>query len=302
MSLRVSMDYELAWGTYEKVAPEYLDLNVRNANRAASQIFAVNERHGIQVDWALVGAAIEDSSLGERVTVAGDLGAPVAQLTAMLSRFDRDSVRALTSIPDSFLTALAGSTTQRSANHTYTHRYATGLTEADISADVAATEAVLRVRGLGNSGLVVAPKNIVTPEFDRACLALGVDAIRVAPRSVLYRSPPPSGRLAGPGIRIGRFVDAFLPVTEALEKALGTEPDLHTPSTVGNVFFRPYLQPAALRLHLRHVRRVARRLAASGRDVHLWSHPHNFGRDVDGALAAYETCIADVTSIVSEHA
>lgn len=279
----VSFDYELSWGTYEMTPRAYASSNVVRANEAASALVALHERLQFPATWAVVGAAVDASPIRERLARCSTIGTPVGRLEPYLLAVEEDRRDACRNIPETTVAAIAASRVQELGSHTYAHGYADELSVESWERDFAA----FRELGLNAGSLFVAPKNLLTRELIAMAAAEGFSNVRVNPDNWLYRTRSRKSILM-PLVRLLRIADAFVPVNELLTVLAGER--VVTPRTlVGNFFFRPALRWNWLDwLHLVRFRVWLLFAVATGRDVHLWSHPHNYGSDVVRALRNHE--------------
>ena len=122
---------------------------------------------------------------------------------------------------------------------------------------------------------LIMPKNQVTDTVRKLAREFGVRSIRVAPQCWLY-DPARVGRMT----RLLRYLDSFLPIVEFLLPKRPREGELE-----GRFFFRPANKFVWLdRVHFWRLRLGFHIARMTGRDFHLWSHPHNFGGDVPRAI------------------
>jgi hypothetical protein len=294
----VSLDYELAWGTYEMTPVEYCRTNVINANEAAERIFELHERIEVPVAWAVVGAAVDPDPLRDRVERCRAAGAPMDLFDSYVASVPPELRDRVTSIPKRVVQRIAASDLQEIASHSYSHLYADRAGHEDYSRDFDLFSATLQQLRIPRPMLFVAPKNLVNDDIRRLAASHGFQAVRVNPCNWLYRFRPRRA-FGTPLVRAVRFVDAFLPVNECFElfsRRLPADPG----TLEGNFFFRPALRWRLLdRLHFWRFKVWVAFAVRTGRDVHLWSHPHNFGIDVARAIENYERALLHMRSVAA---
>lgn len=287
MEIEFSYDYELAWGTYEMLPASYLRTHVAHANHAALEMLEAHEDAGFAATWGLVGAAIDGSGLESRIAKCEELGAPTALLRAQLSGFSDEEVESVTSIPDEFLARLRKSETQVAGSHTYSHQYAPSAEPGLLRSDLQLSLSTMQKRQLAPPELLIAPKNLVTPELAGSAAEVGISAVRQNPANSLYRTAESEpSRRTRQLIRYVRFADSFLPASELSHRFSGTRSALQV--SEGNFFLRPGLNSRLGNLHLRRLTQWLRYCRREGRTAHIWAHPHNFGADIDQSLAFLE--------------
>lgn len=200
----------------------------------------------------------------------------------------------------SLIRAILGTPRQELATHTFSHYYClepdqnAAAFAADLeSAQKAAARFDVKLRS------IVFPRNQHNPAFDSALRDAGIVAFRGNARGWPYRA------VAGPAAvasRAARLLDCYVPATSA---TLPRWPDLMMPSGLCNVPATFFLRPFSPRLrHLDGLRRrrivsAMRAAACNGRLLHLWWHPHNFGRFTEENLA-FLTSILDEFTICRE--
>ncbi len=293
----LSFDYELAWGSFDKINASYLTENVINSNEAASRLLQINEQMEVPATWAIVGLMLP-SALGHKDKL--DLLDAKFQKSVLasdvFSEIDEQAASALLEMPTGFFAKVIDSPSQEFASHTFSHLYALEVDDDAMSNDFKYMAEVCAENKVGRPSSLVMPKNQVT-EVAIACAAeSGVKIIRVNPNNWLY-STREHGRIEAKVIRLLRFLDAFLPVSELFvtkSQVLGTG------CTEGNFFFRPDVGIGALDyIHYLRFKLMLHICRWRKRDLHMWSHPHNFGRDINRSLRNYVRALTYVLKLKS---
>lgn len=291
----VSFDYELSWGTYEMTTTAYASTNVIRANEAASALVALHERMQFPATWAVVGAAADLAPIEVRLARCAAIGAPVERLAPHLAAIEETRRGDCLNIPEATLAALVASRVQELGSHTYAHGYADVLSEEAWERDFSA----FRELRLDAHALFVAPKNLVTRELIAMARAEGFANVRVNPDNWLYRMRSRQSFLI-PLIRLLRIADALLPINELFIMLAG-ERGAASGTLVGNFFFRPALRWEWLdRLHLLRFQIFSLFAMATGRDVHLWSHPHNYGVAIVRSLKNHERVLQVLLALAAQ--
>jgi hypothetical protein len=122
----------------------------------------------------------------------------------------------------------------------------------------------------------------------------GFKVVRVNPDNALYNGLAP--RNVSSLNRVFRVLDFFTPINELLNLVT-----FRTPSygrnlkngdlkfSIATLFFRGATDYWALNeLALLRFKLHCKLSIIFGNDVHLWTHPHNFGRSVDASLDLFE--------------
>lgn len=295
MKVEFSYDYELAWGTYEMVGLDYLKTNVLFSNTAAALMLQAHEQAQVPAHWGMVGAALSREPLEARILQCEEIGAPAGELRTLLHSFSEEEVCDLTSIPDEFVRSIKGSQFANAACHTYSHRYAPGASSRELLNDLDLAISTMARVGLAAPGLLIAPKNLVTPALEAAVEETCISEIRRNPENFLYRTheQQPSA-LMGRALRLARYADAFVPMLEFVERMRPSDTSLQCE---GNFFLRPGLPPRRASLHLKRLGTWLQSCSDTGRVPHLWGHPHNFAADTDKSIRFLE----DVFTLCEEH-
>ncbi|MDC1295326.1 polysaccharide deacetylase family protein [Myxococcota bacterium] len=281
--VRISFDYELAWGAWDTTPPSYWRDYVRFANDAAARIIEIHKRLGVPATWAIVGLALEDTAQSPASRAKhGIFSRKDHQQLGELNDCYHDGNSAFT--VTSGILKLLQCPEFEIASHTYAHTYSLDATESDLDEDFASQQQVFRKRGLPQPRSIVFPKNQATAEAISKAKAYGFTRIRVNPETLLYRQEK-RGHVAGFIIRLLRYADAFLPLNELFPEKAVTDACF----TVGDLFFRPDCGLGVL--DAIHLWRIKRRISFDirhGREAHIWTHPHNFGKRIDTSVNNYE--------------
>ena len=115
----------------------------------------------------------------------------------------------------------------------------------------------------------------------------GFTCIRVNPDNFLYRTQN-HGKYKRFLIRVLRYLDAYLPINEMIwKKYKQAKSAVHL--SVGNIFFRPDCGCQILDyMHFLRVVLALKFCEVTGRNFHIWTHPHNFGGNVSASINNYE--------------
>jgi hypothetical protein len=168
---------------------------------------------------------------------------------------------------------------QEIGTHTFSHYYCLepGQTEEQFIADIAAAVAIGEARGSRPRSIVL-PRNQLDPAYLDAMRQHGITTYRGNTPSWLYRTGASgsatsfrrAGRLAyeyvGPGpVHLTRW--------ETVRQPSGA---FDVPASMFVRGFSP-CRRVIERPRIRRITRAMREAASSGRILHLWWHPHNFG-------------------------
>ncbi|MEP1207431.1 MAG: polysaccharide deacetylase family protein [Rhizobiaceae bacterium] len=288
IEVRISYDYELFWGVWDKVSPSYVSTNVQNANAVTRGLVALHKKHGICCTFAIVGAMLDRQHAPRTIMQKS------ARSIEEISNFelcaapfgDQDD---LFRAPDDIIEELESDPLFELGSHTNTHIYALGASESALRADFEQFDALFFHRFGFRPKVLVMPKNQVTLEALEVAASFGYESVRVNPDIRIYR-PVHWGWFTASVIRLIRFADAFLPIVEFsrtdqfTEKRTG-QMRIH----VGQYFLRPWFsRTGVFTLHLLRMQLAVFLSRFRNHQVHFWLHPHNLGREPEQALANYD--------------
>jgi peptidoglycan/xylan/chitin deacetylase (PgdA/CDA1 family) len=281
-ALVLSLDFELWWGLRERsLRPGDQTSRLQGARRVVPRLLELFDEFQVAATWATVGFLFAESRAelerflppirpryaDGRLSPYDDLADPARGDDAL--RFAADLVRGIQRTPR-----------QEIATHTFSHYYChePGQDRDAFRADIAAACQVAAARGVRLRSIVF-PRNQHNPDYDDILLDAGIRAYRGNPRTKRWEfAGAEESRNAWK--RVGRLAEAYVGGGESDTVAWE---DVPQPSGLSDVRASGVLRPyrAALK-HLEGVRmgRIRRSLghaARTGRLLHLWWHPHNFG-------------------------
>lgn len=284
-ALVISLDLELRWGVRDLVPPGgAYEASLLGARAAVPALLAEFQAYGIAATWAAVGFLLA-ATLEER-----ERHSPLIRPTYTDPRLDPYAER---TGPDeaadplhygrSLADAIQAVPRQELGTHTFSHYYCLepGQDAAMFRADLEAAVAIGRERG-SRPRSIVFPRNQHNPAYDGILRELGITVYRGNQRGWMHgaRQHSETALLS----RAARLADAYFGVTGSATFPWSAIPQdgglLNVPATL-------FLRPASRRLrHLESLRRrritaAIRHAARTGRVVHLWWHPHNFGADLE---------------------
>lgn len=281
-TLVISLDFELHWGVRDRhrngsaYTPRLL-----GARTVVPRILELFEEFGVAATWATVGFLFAQSRAEiEAFSPALRPAYRDARLSSYAEPLGSDEHDDPLHFAPSLLALIRRTPRQEIATHTFSHYYCgeAGQSAQTFDADIGAACALAEAHGFRLRSIVF-PRNQHNPDYDSILRQHGIVAYRGNPPSWIWRfgsAQESAGRMK----RAGRLLDAYVPLSGA-----GSTPwsAVVQPSGLTNVpasfFVRPFTP--ALRslepLRLARLRRSMRAAARSGRIVHLWWHPHNFG-------------------------
>lgn len=288
----ISLDFELMWGVRDhRSVAEYGDA-VLGVRQALPQMIDRFRTHGLRASWAAVGFlfAKDRAELLDFVPeVLPDYGhatlSPYDFLRTGLGQDERDDPY---HFGWSMLDRVAQTDGQDIGTHTHCHYYCLepGQSAAAFAADAQAAAALAGTKGHRLQSLVF-PRNQMTPDHVKIAARHGVTVWRGNPQSWAYL--PRSGEDNSKPVRAVRLLDGALPLVGGLDFAAAEQQHGIT-NVPASRFLRPWSPKMAgyMRLHVRRIKAEMTRAAKTGRNYHLWWHPHNFGRHTEANIAQME--------------
>jgi hypothetical protein len=270
-ALCISIDLELAWGTWDLQTDERHQLCAIHEREITRRLLALFDRHEIAATWAIVGRLLE----------RGD------------ARWRRGGVQNWYA-PDIIDAVRAARPPHEIGSHGYAHVYYPGLPPEAVDDDLAAARSVHEREGLAFRSFAF-PRNAVghTDLLGRHGLAV----CRTVDAGLLHRA--------------GRRAPTLRPATNFLDKLLPLEPATVLPRRradgvvelessmllMGRNGLRTLLSPRRLAAKLRSGLRAAERERAV---FHLWFHPSNFYYDPETQFALIDGVLADAARMRAE--
>lgn len=295
-ALVLSLDFELHWGVFDVQRPDGpYGPNLRGARLAVPRILELFQEHGVAATWAVVGLLMARSRDEARQWY------PAVRPAYADPRLDPYAVPVGAGEDDdplhyapSLVRRIAGTPGQELATHTFSHFYCLepGQTREAFAADLGAAIAAARSYGVQPRSLVF-PRNQHNPAYDDVLRAAGIVAYRGNCRGWMHR--PMMEREETRPVRLARRLDAYLPVagghTYGWDRVAPRDGLSNVP---GSFLLRPAQpdSPVLDALSLRRVQRAVGYAARTGRLVHLWWHPHNFGVNLERNLARLRAVLA----------
>jgi hypothetical protein len=253
--LTISIDLELAWGTWDTITPEHLRLAATAERPICAELIKLFDRYAVPATWAIVAALLDADSAKSRPGSAPCWYAP-------------DIIEGLVS----------AKTNHEIGSHGGKHVYFGALSTPEAQEDLDFAREVHRTNGLPFKSFIFTRNDVGHLELlARAglCTFRGPD---IGWFAAARRVGPLPGRAAN-------FVDKFLPIPPAAVAAGKNGLLVDIPGSMlllarngARRFILPAVSRAKLRMGLAHARRT-------GGIFHLWFHPSNFYYRRDEQLA-----------------
>lgn len=301
-TLVLSLDFELFWGMTDVTTLEAYGENVRGVRQAIPGMLDLFKKYDIHVTWAVVGMLTPPSktvlleSLPELQPQYQDMRYSNYEYLKR-AVIGEDEIQDPHHFGASLLRLIQSVPNQEIGSHTFSHYYCTeeGQTKEEFEADIVAEHEALRPFGVVPTSLVF-PRNQWRPEYLSILRAFGYTSFRGNQRGWVYASRPRGTETLA--LRALRLLDAYLPV---FGSHTYTDAQMRLESMPHNIpasfFFRPYSRTLSLfePLRLWRMKRSMTLAAKRGETVHLWWHPHNFGRDTAENLRTLEEVLTHYT-------
>jgi peptidoglycan/xylan/chitin deacetylase (PgdA/CDA1 family) len=288
-ALVISLDFELHWGVRDHApATGAYRPNLLGVWSVVPRMLELFEEFGIAATWATVGFLFARSRQ-DREWLAPSTRPRYAD--PRLSPYDEPVGDGEADDPlhyaPSLIERIRATPRQEIGTHTFSHYYCleSGQDRETFRADLESAVRAARRDGIELRSIVF-PRNQHNPAYDDLLKDAGIVCYRGNPRGWMYRVATRAEQR--PAVRAARLLDAYVAVAGPHLTAWA---DVRRPSGLcdvpGSFFLRPY-SPRLRELDGIRVRRIVRSMelaARTRRIVHVWWHPHNFGRHPDESVA-----------------
>lgn len=288
-ALVFSVDFELHWGVRDLCPPDgsYRE-NLLGERVAAPQMLKLFDEYGVAATWATVGFLfartrdeLEHFSPALRPNYDDPALSPYDEPLGADER--RDPLHYAASLIDE----IRRRPNQEIGTHTFSHYYCLerGQTEAEFRADLQSAAAIAKQHGITPTSIVF-PRNQHNPAYASALRDAGITCYRGTEQSWMYRDTV--GPAQPSHVRAGRLADSYLNLSGT---NLTAWDDVVEPSGLANIpssrFLRPHIPRlrALEKLRLKRVLDAMREAAEEGRILHLWTHAHNLGVNMETNFA-----------------
>lgn len=295
----VSLDFELFWGMTDKTTLEEYGENIRGVRKAIPAMLSRFKEHGIHATWATVGMLTPPS----REALMASLPEAKPQYeNARLSNYEymktanigEDENADPHHFGASLLRLIQETSGQEIGSHTFSHYYCAerGQTLKEFEADLEAEAESLLQFGVAPVSIVF-PRNQWREDYLPALATHGYIAFRGNERGFVHVPRPDKEQTLG--IRALRLLDHYIPL---FGSHIYSDTDMRRKTLPHNVpasfFLRPYAPLFAPfeSVRLARIKASMTKAAKEGKTVHIWWHPHNFGKHLEENLRTLDRILS----------
>ena len=267
-----SYDYELLWGVWPFKGSRYVEKNVRHASDALASALAQHQSAAIPANVAIVGMLLDDSVPRDLIKHQSLTPNQRQKLEALIGQ--HGSEKDLWKISAWLRRSLAANPWVSLGSHSYSHIYALDASSTELIQDFEKQNKTFNVTFGKTPDFLIMPKNQITGSVIMLAKRFGIKSLRINPDCWLYNPAKKSIF-----IRLLRLLDAYFPILELIPT-----PKPHSEIVQlleGRYFFRPAHHLAVIdAIHFVRLKIGYHYCRKSGRDFHLWTHPHNMGGNI----------------------
>lgn len=272
MDAYISLDVETIYGVWDVIDEKYFESNVNYSFKNLRRIIDLHEKYDLKLNLGVVGLLFKNQIKDENFFYL------YRENKKNIFTKLKKSNDSLLLICDKTLGHLKSNNVQL-LSHTFYHNYLDSDKKKSLI-DEELKKINLQVRqGLIKKGIIF-PKNQASDYAINSFLKKGY-TLRLNFNNPLYKNKYNSL------IRLFRFIDSFLPLTELLNFLFENKRN-NKKIIEGGIFFRPsFMLPLLDKFHLFRIIIHYYYCKFFHKTFHLWSHPHNFGNNVN-SLNNYE--------------
>ncbi len=301
----ISLDFELMWGVRDhRTIADYGEA-VIGVRQAIPRLLEAFRQCGVAATWATVGLlfARNQSEMQEFSPVlkpAYDRG-ELAPYNAIQELAGQNEETNPYFFGRSLVEQIKDAGSQELACHTFSHYFCLepGQTAEQFRADIAANIAIAASAGCKMESIVF-PRNQWSEAYVDAITDAGLVAFRGNQGGYMYRSRSGEGNTML--VRGLRLADGAFPLVGA---TYFRDPQAYRSAVniPASRFLRPW-SPKMRHYNALHIRRIKSEMtqaARNGAHYHLWWHPHNMGRHIDGNFAQLKQILEHFEKLRGEY-
>lgn len=288
--LTISLDFELYWGVFDKVALETKQTYFSNTRRVVPELLDLFAQEEVHVTWATVGMLFamnwqewQEYQPTRQPTYAKK------QLAAyrLQELYSKNSTLDTNFFAPELVKQIANTPYQELATHTYCHYYCKeqGQTLEQFRADLQAAKRIAMSKGLPAPASLVFPRNQYNQDYMKVCLEEGITSVRSNPKDWFWKDTVEDKLLN----KIFRTGDGYLPVGQRTSFPLSSlQHEEGVPLAIpASRFLRPVngSRPLLNKLRLKRILNEMTEAVKRKECYHLWWHPHNYGDHPEQSMA-----------------
>lgn len=280
----ISLDFELHWGIFDKVPLAERITYFENTRKVIPEILNLFEKYQIKATWATVGMLFNEN-LDELLDSFPEKLPAYENPELSAYNYILKNKNLIRKYPQFYfapklIKQIADTPGQEIASHTYSHFYCLekGQTANDFKMDLLlsilkADKFNLKIKSL------VLPRNQLNTDYYRIIKELIINNIRTNPDIWFWSTKTPESLQK----RIARTADCYLPIHKSIYKDFET--NLGIIEKPASRFMRPISKHSLLeKQKIKRIKNEMLTTAKTGRNYHLWWHPHNFGNQPNKSL------------------
>ncbi|PTX10662.1 polysaccharide deacetylase [Pontibacter mucosus] len=286
----ISLDFELYWGVFDKVALETKQNYFSNTRRIVPELLTLFAKEEVHVTWATVGMLFaENWQEWQEHNPTQQPAYTNKQLSAyrLMELYGQDSALAANFFAPELVKQIPQTPFQELATHTYCHYYckAQGQTLEQFREDLRAAKQIAIAKSLPAPVSLVFPRNQFNQEYLKVCFEEGITSARSNPKDWFWKDTVEDKLLN----KIFRTGDGYLPLGQRTSFPLSSlQPVKGMPLAIpASRFLRPVngSKPILDKLRLQRILKEMTEAAKRKECYHLWWHPHNFGDYPEQSMA-----------------
>ncbi len=302
----ISLDFELYWGVFDKIPVLDYQERLSKTRMAIDSMLELSDTYEVRLTFATVGFLFAQTKEeltnfvpSTKPTYTDHNLNPYPLLESIGSNEDEEPFY----YAKNTVQELAKDKRHEIGTHTFSHYYCRekGQTIEQFNADLVAAKKIARSQDIDIKSIVF-PRNQVNQDYLDICVKNGITSYRGTEKAVAYN---PEKRLPEGLKKVLRFLDSYMNVFgyhTVSDKELrfnGVE-CLNLPSSR---FLRPFNNKLRLfePLKVKRIEKAMTYAARNGHLYHLWWHPHNFGKNLEGNIKNLESIYAHFQKLKQEY-
>jgi hypothetical protein len=266
MNAYISFDFESIYGVWDAVNDEYFESNVKYCFKNLKKIIHIHEKYDLKLNIAVVGLLFSNNKNYDKFFYL-NRESKKEKFLLLKNKFS-----SITSLDSEILKILASKKVQL-ISHTYFHNYLNNENNNEL-----VNKELEMINDLVTEGFL--KKGIVFPKNQASNFAVESFFNQGYVLRLNFNNPLYSNNYNN-FIRILRYLDSFLPITEFLNIFFENERKRKN-LIEGGIFFRPIFRFRILEIiHFKRIILHYYYCYYFKKTFHIWSHPHNFGNGLD---------------------